>query len=172
MEFKEDSMTDSISPTGSPGQVPHMAPPSMSLVTSRTPLEKDGSAPATPAVTAAVEAAIQSAANASKKVAATPPASKLELSPESLAGWGPQTGPKVMDMEEAAKAFQDYLNNLPSDLEFVPDSTNGTVVFKVVNPITHKVIRQYPPEEMVEAARNLPQSFKKDSPGILLDHNL
>jgi uncharacterized FlaG/YvyC family protein len=34
------------------------------------------------------------------------------------------------------------------------------------------VIRQYPPEEMVEAARNLPQSYKKDSPGILLDHNL
>lgn len=165
-------MTDSISPTGSPGQVPHMAPPSMSLVASRAPQEMDGHAPATPAVTAAVEAAIQSAANASKKVAATPPASKLELSPESLAGWGPQTGPKVMDMEEAAKAFQDYLNNLPSDLEFVPDSTNGTVVFKVVNPITHKVIRQYPPEEMVEAARNLPQSYKKDSPGILLDHNL
>jgi hypothetical protein len=121
MEFKEDSMTDSISPTGSPGQVPHMAPPSMSLVASRAPQEMDGHAPATPAVTAAVEAAIQSAANASKKVAATPPASKLELSPESLAGWGPQTGPKVMDMEEAAKAFQDYLNNLPSDLEFVPD---------------------------------------------------
>jgi len=165
-------MTDSISPTGSPGQVPHVAPPSLSIVSTRIQVERDGSAPAMPAVPAAMEAAIKAAASADKKAAAPSLATNLELSPESLAGWGPQTGPKVMDMEEAAKAFQDYLNNLPSDLEFVPDSTNGTVVFKVVNPITHKVIRQYPPEEMVEAARNLPQSYKKDSPGILLDHNL
>ena len=165
-------MTDSIAPTGSPGQVAAMAPPSMSTSSTRNAVEAGGSAPAMPNVTSTVQAEIQSAAKVSKKAAAAPPASSLELSPESLAGWGPQTGPKVMDMEEAAKAFQDYLNNLPSDLEFVPDSTNGTVVFKVVNPITHKVIRQYPPEEMVEAARNLPQSYKKDSPGILLDHNL
>ena len=164
-------MTDSISPTGSPGQVPQPAPPSMSIVSTRNAVESGGYAPAMPAVTAAVEHAIQSAAIASKK-SAEQPAAKLELSPESLAGWGPQTGPKVMNMEEAAKAFQDYLNNLPSDLEFVPDSTNGTVVFKVVNPITHKVIRQYPPEEMVEAARNLPQTSKQESPGIFLDHKL
>ena len=165
-------MTDSISPTGSPGQVVHLAPPSMSTVSSRTPVEVDGSAPALPNVTATVQAEILSAAKTSKKAATTAPATNLELSPESLAARGVQTPPRVMDMEEAAKAFQDYLNNLPSDLEFVPDSTNGTVVFKVVNPITHKVIRQYPPEEMVEAARNLPQSAKQDFPGIFLDHKL
>ena len=165
-------MTDSIAPTGSPGQVAHVAPPSMSTASTRMPVEVAGSAPVMPNVTTAVQAEVQAATKTSKKSALTPPASRLDLSPESLATWwAPPGGPKVMDMEEAAKAFQDYLNNLPSDLEFVPDSTSGTVVFKVVNPITHKVIRQYPPEEMVEAARNLP-TYKKDSAGILLDHNL
>ena len=77
-----------------------------------------------------------------------------------------------MSVEDAAKAFQEYLKNLPSDLQFVPDASTGIVVFKVVNPITHEVLRQYPPEEMLKMVRSLREAMKPESSGILLDHHL
>ena len=136
-------MSDPIAPTGSPGQSPLGAVASLTLVSIRPiGLEREHS----------------------------PYMPNGSLVPEADAREG--KGHKIMNVEEAAKAFREYLNNLPSDLEFVPDSDSGVVVFKVVNPITHKVLRQYPPEEMLKMARNLQNSGSKDASGILLDHKL
>jgi flagellar protein FlaG len=82
---------------------------------------------------------------------------------------GPQAGSAPMSVEDAAKAFQEYLKNLPSDLQFQPDKESGYVIFKVVNPLTHEVIRQYPPEEMVKMARYLKAAANQGKSGILLD---
>ena len=151
-------MTDPISPAGSPGQAAQAAVP---VVTTAAPAS--GGQEAVHAVFGHAAAALGSGA--------LPAASKLDLSPAAT----PNTtmlAPKAMNVQEAAQAFQDYLKNLPSDLQFQPDAESGIVVFKVINPITQKVIRQYPPEEMLAVARNLRQALKKESSGILLDHNL
>jgi flagellar protein FlaG len=160
MDFKEDSMTDPISPAGSPGQI---AQPATPVATATAPAT--GGQDVVQAVFGHTSAAAVPASSA------LPAASKLDLSPAAT----PNTtmlAPKPMNVQEAAQAFQDYLKNLPSDLQFQPDAESGIVVFKVINPITQKVIRQYPPEEMLAVARNLRQALKKESSGILLDHNL
>ena len=68
--------------------------------------------------------------------------------------------------------MREYLKNLPSDLRFQPDKESGYVIFKVVNPVTQEVIRQYPPEDVVAMARRLNAALaadKKQGSGILLD---
>lgn len=76
-------------------------------------------------------------------------------------------------LEEAAKAFREFLKGLPADLQYSMDDETGTVVFKVVNPVTKEVIRQYPPEELLEVARRLARLAKGDEKsGILLDRHL
>lgn len=76
-------------------------------------------------------------------------------------------------LEEAAKAFREFLKSLPADLRYSVDEETGTVVFKVINPVTNEVLRQYPPEELLEVARRLSQLAKRDSQtGILLDQSL
>jgi len=80
--------------------------------------------------------------------------------------------PSEMTMAEAAQAYQTYLKNLPSDLQFQPDYQAGLLVFKVVNPVTQEVIRQLPPEAVVQQARNLRLAGKQTNSGILLDESL
>jgi flagellar protein FlaG len=78
--------------------------------------------------------------------------------------------PPLPSLDQAAESFRAYLKNLPSDLQFRKDEQTGIVVFKLVNPVTKEVIRQYPPEEVLAIARQLRQfSQRKDQPGILLD---
>lgn len=69
------------------------------------------------------------------------------------------------------KAFREFLKNLPSDLQFQSDEDSGYVIFKVVNPVTKEVIRQYPPDAIVEMAKKLKalqRQGEKES-GIFLD---
>lgn len=81
-----------------------------------------------------------------------------------------EKAPAPPSLDQAAESFRTYLKNLPSDLQFQKDEQTGYVVFKVVNPVTKEVIRQYPPEEVLAIARHLRQfAQRKDQPGILLD---
>ena len=75
----------------------------------------------------------------------------------------------TLSMEEAAQAYQSYLNNLPSNLEFQPNSEAGIVVFRVVNPVTQKVIRQIPPEQVVQQAIAIRNADRQNHSGILFD---
>lgn len=77
-----------------------------------------------------------------------------------------------LSLEEAVKAFREYLQGLPSDLLFQPDEASGYVVFKVVNPVTREVIRQYPSDAVIEMARRLKALAPQGKSGIFLDEKL
>lgn len=74
-------------------------------------------------------------------------------------------------LEEAARTLRDYLEDLPSDLQFKEDRITGQLYFKVVNPATQEVIRQVPSEEILAMARKLRalEAGGKNAPGVLLD---
>jgi flagellar protein FlaG len=75
-------------------------------------------------------------------------------------------------LEESVKSFREFLKNMPSDLQFQPDQESGVVIFKVINPLTREVIRQYPPDEVVAMARKLKaleEQQAKSKSGIFLD---
>lgn len=75
-----------------------------------------------------------------------------------------------LSLDEAIQEFRQFLKNLPSDLQFSKDETTGTVVFKIVNPVTKEVVRQFPPEEILQVARRLKQVAKgTDASGMLID---
>lgn len=113
----------------------------------------------------------------SRPEAASPAQSPAVLAPRSVeaqaqAATRSQARGQV-PLEEAAKAFREFLKGLPADLSYSMDEETGTVVFKVVNPVTKEVIRQYPPEELLEVARRLARLAKgEEKSGILLDQHL
>lgn len=154
-------MSDLINPVGSQG----LSPPTALLAQAGA----KASTPAATTVAGAEAQSIQDAAAASQ-AAQSDQAAKLELSSNPQASAAPSDKP--MTMAEAAQAFQEYLNSLPSDLQFQPDYEAGLVVFKVVNPVTQKVIRQLPPEDVVNQARSLRLAEKQNHSGILLDQSL
>jgi flagellar protein FlaG len=96
-------------------------------------------------------------------------AARLEINQKTLKA---KESKAPLTVEEAAKAFQEFLKNLPSDLQFRPDQETGQIIFKVVNPLTREVIRQYPPEEMLEMARRLRSTGQNEGAGLLLDGQL
>ncbi len=143
-------MPDPISPIGSQGQL-------LSLATTPSP-------PAPSPDAAGGVSSVPAPPAQQPTEASTLEIAQRELRPIKVAA------PPVPSLEEAAKTFREYLKNLPSDLAFSKDEASGYVVFKLVNPVTKEVIRQYPPDEVLELARRLRQlSQKKDQPGILLD---
>ena len=151
-------MSNTINPTGVQGA----SPPSTVFAAAQATAQA-GSNVTPPTVATATAQAVQSAATADQ-------ATQLDLSPASGVT-GNQGPPPALTMEQAAQAFQNYLQSLPSNLQFQPDQQAGLVVFKVVNPITQKVIRQLPPEDVVEQARNLRMAQSKEHSGILLDES-
>lgn len=158
-------MSDPISPTGSPGPSPPAAAYAAAQAESIQGASKPTTTTATPTTIASASGkAIQEAA------ATAQAATKLDLSTASGVS-NKQVAPE-MTMEEAAQAFQSYLKSLPSNLQFQPDYQAGIVVFRVVNPVTNKVIRQLPPEEVVQQARNLRMAESQGHSGILLDKSL
>jgi flagellar protein FlaG len=160
MESREDTMSDVIQSVGTQAlnQAATVYPAAAS-----TPSATQGQASATASTGAAT------AAPASSPESTTTPADQLDLSPS--AGISGSLPSPSLSMEEAAKAYQDYLANLPSDLEFQPNSQAGIVVFRVVNPVTQKVIRQLPPEQVVQQAIALRNADKQNHSGILFDES-
>jgi flagellar protein FlaG len=163
METQEDSMTDAMNAIGSQSPSPPVAALASAQVVSAQGSTKGTSETSTTVAKAEVKE-IQKAAEVSQ-------ASKLDMSPASGVSNKPQASP-IMTMEQAAQAFQDYLKSLPSNLQFQPDYQAGIVVFKIVNPVTQKVIRQLPPEEVVQQAKNLRMAEQQTHSGILLDKSL
>jgi len=140
-------MPDPISPLGSPGQLQSPAT-SLNVLAHQSVEAGSGSVstqPNSPSTTEAVQIEIAQKVITEKR----------------------QPAPSL---DEAAKAFREFLKNLPSDLQFQKDEETGYVVFKVVNPVTKEVIRQYPPDEVLAIARHLRQfEQRKNQSGILLD---
>ncbi len=68
------------------------------------------------------------------------------------------------DLEEIKKATNQVLEQINIELDFSVDKDLNTVVVKVINKETGKVIRQIPPEEMLKIAKRI-----EEMTGLLLD---
>jgi flagellar protein FlaG len=74
------------------------------------------------------------------------------------------------ETQKAAESFKEYVNNLPGEMKFTVDHDTNRQIFKIVNPVTQEVVKQFPPDEFLTMIKRLkeigPQS--KDN-GIFLD---
>jgi len=150
-------MSDPITPLGSSGQVSAIGPLAVTLLPN-TAQDQASSAMATGVPSKAVAAAQDTVTQAE--------ADKTTAKNDKKNGQG-NLAPATLD--QASKDMQAYIKNLPSDLEFHRDEASGYTVFKLVNPITREVIREYPPKEVVEMARRLKQLDQGDGSGVLID---
>jgi flagellar protein FlaG len=71
-------------------------------------------------------------------------------------------------VDTAITQIREFLKNLPPEIQFSEDKSSGHVVFKVVNPVTHEVVRQFPPEEILAMARRL-KALQDGGTGLLID---
>lgn len=82
-------------------------------------------------------------------------------------GDGEASGPAL---ESAVKAFEAFLQQSRSDLQFQVDESTGRTYFKVVDSKTQEVIRQVPSEEILAMARKLRELVDpRDASGVLMD---
>jgi flagellar protein FlaG len=59
------------------------------------------------------------------------------------------------DLRQAVSQLNDYVQNMQRDLQFSLDQESGTMVVKVIDSKSEKVIRQIPTEETLRLARNI-----------------
>lgn len=83
-----------------------------------------------------------------------PPASGKDLQ----AGGKAPPPPEPIDIQQAVRQIQSYLEGSRRSLQFRIDDNAGRPVMTVLNPDTGEVIRQIPPEEVVEIAATLDRS--------------
>jgi len=152
-------MSDPISPIGSPGQSPVAA----SVPVNSSPVSANDIGGQTGYVSESVRIIPASTAQASVLVdIRSQEAASLQKS---------DTKEAAPSLEESVKAFREFLKNLPSDLQFKSDQESGIVIFKIVNPVTKEVIRQFPADEIVVMARKLKvlEAQNQSKSGIFLD---
>lgn len=68
--------------------------------------------------------------------------------------------------EAAASALNAYLEGTNHELRFRMDRASGDIVVSVVDTKTNKVIRQFPPEELLKLAATLKRLGKLDTTGL------
>jgi flagellar protein FlaG len=151
-------MPDLISPLGSSGQIPVSPSP---ITTSTSTSSEVGSTIVQTATQTSQAATVLGLSDAASQA--------LKNSRAAVESNESETAP--MSLREAAQAFQDYLENLPSDLKFQVDEESGYVICKVVNPVTREVIRQYPPDEVVKMAKHIKAFLQEGKAGIFLDES-
>ncbi|HJV22376.1 MAG TPA: flagellar protein FlaG [Holophagaceae bacterium] len=83
---------------------------------------------------------------------------------------GSEKAPSKESLEAAAKTVEGFIQQSPSDLKFMVDKSTGQYYFKIVDSVTHEVIRQVPSEEVLTMARRLQEiSDPKGARGVLVD---
>ncbi len=86
-----------------------------------------------------------------------------EIRPEGEAA--PARRPELQEIEQAVKEINDHLQLVRRNLEFSVDRDTQRVVVKVVDAETGEVVRQIPPDAVLELAKFLRE---KESKGLLL----
>lgn len=66
------------------------------------------------------------------------------------------------DLEQAVDTLNGYIQNVQRNLQFSIDKDSGTMVVKVIEANSEKVIRQMPTEESLRLARHLAED-KQDA---------
>jgi flagellar protein FlaG len=59
------------------------------------------------------------------------------------------------DLKQAVGQLNDFVQNMQRNLQFSIDKESGTMVVKVIDAKSEKVIRQIPSEETIKLARSL-----------------
>jgi flagellar protein FlaG len=75
---------------------------------------------------------------------------------ESLPPPAPPPRP-VVDVAKAAERLNELMSNRQRTLRFRVDQGSGRTVIMVINEATREVIRQIPPEELLQLQQNLEQ---------------
>lgn len=70
-------------------------------------------------------------------------------------------------LEEAVSNLNDYVQQQERNLQFSVDEVTGRSIVKVVDAQTEEVIRQFPPEEVLNMARFLREKSAEES-GLIL----
>lgn len=71
-------------------------------------------------------------------------------------------GKESADLEQAVDTLNGYMQNVQRNLQFSIDKDSGTMVVKVIEANSEKVIRQMPTEESLRLARHLAED-KQDA---------
>lgn len=150
-------MSDPVAPVGSPGQ--------QAVGTDRT-------------MTGRMVGSLLANHDVFRKTEATNPgAREASVEPEAAQDQPVSNDIQARRLEDSAKILKEYLQQLPTSLEFRADEESGRIVFKVINPVTREVLRQVPPEQVLALARQikalLEEQRASDPPqaGILFDES-
>ena len=80
---------------------------------------------------------------------------------------------EVADLEKVTEHLNEFIASKQRSLRFSMDVGTGRTVVKVVNMETQEVIRQYPPEQILDLARMLKESLDElhdaDAVGFLVE---
>ncbi len=80
--------------------------------------------------------------------------------------------PGIAEMRELTNAFNASIQATKHQLQFSLDDASGKTIIKVIDSATDKVIRQFPPEQVVAVARAIKASLSEDGGeplGVLLE---
>jgi flagellar protein FlaG len=88
----------------------------------------------------------------------------------SQAGRG---APSLAEMQAAAKEFREYLSSMRSEMSFGFDEEAERPYFKLINPETGEVVKQFPADEFLTMVKRLREvSDLSGGGGVLMDQRL
>lgn len=73
------------------------------------------------------------------------------------------------ELLRTAQTVEAHLQEVSTDLQFKVDQDTHIMTFKVVDSSTQKVIREYPPEEVLAMAKFIEDRLQSKTPGALVD---
>lgn len=74
---------------------------------------------------------------------------------KDLPGGKPVAGADTRDLNQAVSRLNAHVQNIQRELEFSIDKATGRTIIKVIDSSTKQVIRQLPPEEVLQVARRI-----------------
>ena len=96
-----------------------------------------------------VDSLVKKAADATQKTAAQSVSAGIAVDDEE------KVAKTSDDLKQAVSQLNDFVQNMQRDLQFSIDKESGTMVVKVIDAKSEKVIRQMPSEETLRLARSL-----------------
>lgn len=90
------------------------------------------------------------------RAGAQPVAQPVVRTVEPLAGAAPETVPvEAPELEAAVANIRDYVSDVRRELQFSVDEDSGRTIITVIDSDTGEIIRQIPPEEVMQIARSV-----------------
>jgi len=84
-----------------------------------------------------------------------PRSNKASPREERPSGAGARAGPDIQKIERIAEAMDSYLDSVQCDLKIRVYEKTGDILVKVISKSDGKVIREIPPEEMLNLAAKM-----------------